>query len=176
MKIIGPPSASKETVRKNLVALGPGYERFRDEMFEPLWSAGEHYVIDGVGMVAQAAKETAWGKYTGRMKPWHKNTCGLKKDEEAVKAIKVMLNTTDGNHTLCHQEFASYWVGAEAHAQHLRAYTGIRVVDRIYDPRYDEAADSGVRANHWYELTTWSEDPKYGYAVEEIMRRLSVTA
>lgn len=170
MKIIGPPSAPKAIVFQNLVKLGAGYERFRDEMFEPLWSAAQHYVIDPVGMVSQSAKETAWGKFSGRMKPWQHNTAGIKLKAEAIPEVMLMVGTKDTNHTLVHAQFASWWVGAEVHAQHLRAYTGIPVVERIYDPRYTVVSK---RADHWAELIVWSESSTYGAEVEAIMKRLS---
>jgi hypothetical protein len=174
VKIIGPPSASKATVVKNLVALGPGYERFRDEMFGPLWAVAQEYVIDPVGMVAQSAKETAWGRFTGKARPWQHNTAGIKLHPDAIPAVMAMLGTTDTNHTLVHSQFASWWHGAEVHAQHLRAYAGIPVVTRIYDPRYGAAIATGKTATEWSGLTVWAEgNPLYGVQVEQIMGRLS---
>lgn len=167
MRIVGVASAPKATVLANLRAIGP-HARFIDEMFPALWSAGEHYVIDPVGMVAQAAKETAWGRYSGKVPAWFCNTAGIK----VANPPEVMriIGTTDSNHTLCHSQFASFWVGAEVHAQHLRAYAGVPVVDRIYDPRYDAVTK---RATEWKDLTVWSESATYGTELEAMMARLS---
>jgi N-acetylmuramoyl-L-alanine amidase len=166
MRIIGPTSVAADIVRANLAAHFSPHARFIAEMFPALWSAGEKYSVDPVGVVAQSYKETAGGNYTGAVRPQFYNTCGLK-----IRHLGV-LPEASGDQPLARSMFASWEVGAEAHVQHLRAYAGWPVEGAlIVDPRYWLV--SGSRLENWSDLgTRWAPSPTYGKEIETIMTRL----
>jgi hypothetical protein len=169
MRIIGPPSATLEVTRANLTRFTP-HVRFLNEMFPALWGAGVRYLVDPVGMVAQALKETGNGNFRGLIRPEFYNTCGLK-----LRHLSLFPETT-GEKPLAHSAFASWDVGAEAHAQHLRAYAGFPVTDRlIVDPRYWLVV--GQHRETWAELSGgWAPGAAYGAEIESAMARLQGAA
>ncbi|MBO8163776.1 MAG: trypsin-like peptidase domain-containing protein, partial [Brevibacillus sp.] len=74
---------------------------------------------------AQAAKETAFGRFGGVVTRDHHNWCGLK--------------TTQGGSNsdpYAHAKFPDDEVGVLAHLQHLALYAGVEVTGRIVDPRH----------------------------------------
>lgn len=171
MRIIGPPSADKAVVASALAAK-PINTRFLGEMFDPLWTAAVAHTIDPVCMIAQAYKETAGGEFTGRVKPEHRNTCGLK-----VRYQNAYPGITDGDNPLAHAMFASWEVGATAHAQHLRAYAGWALPGDalIVDPRYTYVIGKR-RCETFAELGgLWAPSETYGQEVEFIARQLQGT-
>lgn len=166
--ILGPPTAQIERVIANLPS---GFAtRFRDDMLPALWRAAEDHGIDPVGMVAQAAKETAWGRFGNRVRPAFHNTCGLKIHTSQQALFR---RVTDGDRPLAHAMFANWETGATAHAQHLLAYTGKRDVSGlIIDPRFTLV--TGEPISRWSELGgKWAPSPTYGIEIESIMQRLS---
>lgn len=165
--IIASPSASKFTVLSNLpLRANP---TFANEMVPALWAAALAYGIDPVGMVAQSGKETGWGHFEGRVRPWFRNTAGIKVRHVAL--VMGLLGTEDGDHPLVHQQFPSWTVGAEAHAQHLRAYAGQPVDGLIVDPRYTLVSAPFVTT--WGELGgRWAPSSSYGTEIEAIMTTL----
>ena len=171
MRIIGPPSASYAAA---LSRAGGGHQRFPQEMFRPLWDAAVRYGIDPVGVIAQAWKETGGGRYGGQVRPSSHNTCGVKLTAQQQREFP---GVTDGDNPLAHAQFASWEVGAEAHVQHLAAYTGLVVQHMVVDPRYwiVAALTSGGRPlEQWSEFGggRWAPSPTYGAELEAIMRRL----
>lgn len=172
MRIIGPPSATYNTVSNNLTR--NGWDFFRNNMFEPLWMTAYDYGIDPVGVVAQSLHETGNGKFTGNVQPWFYNTAGIKVYN--TTAVKALLGSSNDDHPLLHAQFANWWVGAEAHVQHLRAYAGWAVEDgtEVVDPRYVHIV--GKRLTHFSELGgvgSWAPRPEYGLLVEAKMKEIS---
>lgn len=134
MRIIGPPSAAKDRVITNARDLG-AVVLFTADMLPALWDAALRYHVDPVGVVAQAFKETGGGKFGGRVLPGFFNTCGLKVRDPNL--VARFTGDTDADQPLAHAMFPNWAVGAAAHVQHLRAYTGWAVThDLIVDPRY----------------------------------------
>ncbi|MBO8165091.1 MAG: trypsin-like peptidase domain-containing protein, partial [Brevibacillus sp.] len=74
---------------------------------------------------AQAAKETAFGRFGGVVTRDHHNWCGLK-------------TTKGGSNSdpYAHAKFPDDEVGVLAHLQHLALYAGVEVTGRIVDPRH----------------------------------------
>lgn len=151
MRILGPSSASYSTVVRNLNAFLsnpsdppiPGLlastDIFRSAMVPALWSAAVRYGLDPVGVIAQSHKETGGGTFLGKVKPTFYNTCGLKIRHQGI--LGTPDDPTVGEQPLAHAMFPNWQVGAEAHAQHLRAYAGYPVEEEdperlIVDPRY----------------------------------------
>ena len=169
MKILAPPSASRDTVAFHLPPMAGS--TFRDSMFPWLWTAAVEYGIDPVGMVAQSGKETAWGTFPGNVKDWFYNPAGIKVAHDQL--VMDLLATTDANHPLVHQQFQNWWVGAIAHAQHLRAYCNAPVDGLIVDPRY-HLVIGRAEVVTWGELGgRWAGSPTYGIEIEDIMHRLA---
>lgn len=168
MNIIGPPSASLEVVQRKLREQNRSV-LFTNEIVPALYKEGLRYGVDPVLMIAQCAKETGWGTFPGKVKPWFNNTAGIKvhPTEQALYP-----GVTDGDNPLAHQRFASWTMGARAQAQHLRRYAGMPVPD-----------DEVVYPRHWvvqlYRLKTvfdlsgrWAPSPSYGSEIADIARTL----
>jgi len=171
LTILGPVTVSRETVLGNLPPETDGL--FRDTMFPELWQAAEDNGIRPEGMVAQAGKETAWGQYPGRVRPWFYNTAGIKVAH--VGEVVTLLGTSDGDHPLVHQQFPSWRVGAIAHAQHLLAYVGNLPEGLLVDPRFWLVTTPPVTT--WAELGgRWAPSPTYGQEIQEIIGRLGSNA
>jgi N-acetylmuramoyl-L-alanine amidase len=164
MKILGPATADRVTVEANLPA--NAHPRFGAAMLPALWDAATHYGIDPIGIVAQAWKETGGGNYTGRVKPEHYNTCGLK-----VRHLGYGGPATTGDEQLAHAAFANWTIGAHAHAQHLLAYCGGQVAGLIVDPRYTVVSPPYV--TDWEQLGgRWAPSSTYGTEIVTLARRL----
>lgn len=167
MKILAPPSAELSLVRARVQDVMNADRLFVDDMLLPLWAAAEHYGVDPVGMVAQAGKETGFGRFGGQVKPTFCNPCGLKTSRPGQ-----FPGVDDGDRPLAHERFASWRVGAAAMAQHLRAYAGAPVRDLIVDPRYGLVFGKH-RCEHFADLGgKWAPSPTYGTEVEAIAARL----
>ncbi len=166
MRLIGPPSAEHLDVRVRCAELG-AHSRFGTEMFWPLWNTAVQLTIDPVGVIAQAYKETAGGRFGGRVTPQHYNTAGIK-----VRHPGYGGPATEGDEQLAHAAFASWDVGALAHVQHLRAYAGWPVDGLVVDPRYWLVIGKH-QCENWFELGgKWAPSLTYGVEIEAIMRRL----
>ncbi len=164
MNIIGPPSASLEVVQRKLREQNRSV-LFVNEITPALYKEGLRWGVDPVLMIAQCAKETGWGTFPGKVKPWFNNPAGIKvhPTEQALYP-----GVTDGDNPLAHERFASWTMGARAHAQHLRRYAGMPVPD-----------DEVVYPRHWvvqlYRLKTvfdlsgrWAPSPTYGSEISAI--------
>ncbi len=170
MRIIGPPAQVRDRVLANVQARTGVHPRFINEMFPVLWDAGLRYGIDPVGVVAQSGKETAWGNFTGNVKPEFYNTAGIK-----IRHNALFPGTTDGDRPLAHQMFPNWAVGADAHVQHLRAYAGWPVDADILisDPRYVYVIGRH-KVENWSELGgKWAPAPSYGPELEAIAKSLA---
>lgn len=170
VRIIGPPSATEDNVRRQLGIIAGGiHPRFLGEMFDSLWGEARTLSIDPVGMVAQSFKETGAGNFTGNVKPEFYNTAGIK-----TRTVGFYPGLNDGDRPLAHAQFANWRVGAIAQAQHLRAYAGwpLTVYELIVDPRYSLV--KGQWCENWSDLgTRWAPSPTYGQEIEAIMQRLA---
>lgn len=167
LRIIGPPTIEKmEQAQSKVVAQFQAPTLFVLDMLPALWGAGIEHCIDPVGMIAQSIKETNVGRFTGQVKPQFYNTAGIK-----IRHQELFPGVTDGDRPLAHCMFPNWQVGARAHAQHLRAYTGWPVAGDIVDPRYQFV--SGPPAQNWAELGgRWAPGATYGVEIELIMQKL----
>jgi hypothetical protein len=169
VRLIGPPSAPRALVYLNTSKQNV-HQRFVVEMFPELWSAGEFYGIDPVGVVAQAIKETGGGRFTGAVKAEAFNTCGLKN-----RYLGLYPGIDDGDNPLAHARFANWTCGAHAHVQHLCAYAGQPVATLIVDPRFSLVGGKPVET--FEELSgRWAPSLTYGQELVAIARRLQATS
>lgn len=126
MKIIDVSSVSLEAARAWAVARG-AHERFVSCAWH-YWNLAPRYGIPPEVAYAQAAKETAWGKYGGVVPPEYNNWCGLK-------------TTRGGSNSdpQAHARFPDAGTGVLAHIQHLARYAGAEALpegDELVDPRW----------------------------------------
>lgn len=121
--IIGEPKASVEQAQawasvrgatQLFVSLAPLY-----------WRHGIAYGIRPEVAYAQAAKETAFGRFGGAVTPDMHNWCGLK------------VRNPKGDRREDHAAFPDDETGIRAHYQHLAAYCGLKPIGKIVDPRYE---------------------------------------
>lgn len=87
---------------------------------------GEEYGIRGDIAFCQAAKETGYWQFTGLVKPWQNNYCGLYATGKPLTG-QESLNGADPDQVFLQEGisgavFASPAAGVEAHIQHLYAY------------------------------------------------------
>ncbi len=172
MRILDLPSSTYDHVVNRLDELGAA-DLFLEQMVGPLWQAAFRYGIDPVGLIAQSYKETGAGTFKGQVTAQFYNPCGLK-----VRHPGKFPGIDDGDMPLAHAQFASWDVGAQAHAQHVIAYTGnprlmMRArADLIVDPRWWLVA--GKReVTTWEGMSTkWAPSRTYGQEIAAIARRL----
>lgn len=175
LKIINTASQTRERDHiYQAVASKPGvHPRFLNEMFPALWAAAEKYGIDPVGMIAQSGKETSWGNFGGKVRPEFFNTAGNK---ISPAQQRLFPGITDGDNPLAHAMFASWKVGAEVQAQHLRRYAGMPVQPEtlLVAPRYTAVAEANTHCVYWADLGgKWAPSLSYGQEIEQIMVSLS---
>jgi hypothetical protein len=169
MRILGPPSGTRETVLSNLSGLDAA-PLFTLQMFPALWSAAVKYSVDAVGVVAQSFKETGGGSFKRLVLPNFYNTAGLK-----LRHPNASIGTA-GEVTLAHSQFVSWPHGAEAHVQHLLAYAGTLdmsgVSYLVVDPRAAFVVGR-YRVETFEELGgKWAPSASYGTEIVEIADRL----
>lgn len=170
-RILGPASKNIQTVRENLTRLGAN-ALFLQDIFPAVWAAATRYNVDPVGAVAQAAKETGYGKFPGLLTAEWKNTCGLKIPNPG----KMGFTGDTDREPFAHQIFASWNIGALAHVQHLVAYAGGSVGEsdrfELVDGRFGLIAGK-YRCVEFADLTgKWATDPGYGAGLEAVILEL----
>lgn len=112
--ILGEAEASLEQA-KRWAKNRDAHERFI-EIAELYWKYGEITGIRADVLYAQAAKETAFGKYTGQVKPEQNNWAGIKK----YGAV--------GDEPEDHEDFETPEDGVRGHFNHMGAYVGTEPV------------------------------------------------
>lgn len=166
MQILGRPTASLETIKKNLAQFNPD-PIFIDEMLLPLWIKANEYGIDPVVMIAQSGLETGFGKFGDVLDASFFNTCGLKSRQGG-----------DDKDPQAHDRSFDWYEGAEKQAQHLYAYMQMDLPSgkQIIDPRFHV-----VRGNPVYMpggtdvlvLDRWATKPNNGTRILGIAERLN---
>lgn len=165
MRIIGPPTADEDYIPA-LTTMG-ATPLFMNTIAPALWLAAVRYGLDPVGVVAQSFKETGGGTFRGKVKPEFCNPAGIK-----IRYQALYPGITDGDNPLAHAMFPNWEVGAEAHAQHLRAYAGWPVPGLIVDPRYTFVIGKHFCENFEDLSGKWAPSPTYGDELVTIARKL----
>lgn len=146
------------------------HDRFVNEIIPALADAGASLrsANDGRGidlsvLVAQAAKETGWGRFGGVIDASFHNTAGIK-----IAAG----GANDDPHA--HERFPSWAEGARAHANHLAAYTGLKPVGTPHG-RYHVViglAWAGRVATVEGLGARWAPNPAYGQDIARMIASL----
>lgn len=164
--IIGPPSASYEQIRQN--AIRAGATGWYQRALIGLWKAANDVGVDPVVLAAQCALETGWGRFGGAITEDFGNTAGMKN------------RVATGDKPEDHAKFAIGkdgvpYVGALAHAHHIRTYAGIEPPLDTPAPRAVHLITGGKvgSAKNVEDLGgKWAPNPDYGNKVAAIVAQL----
>ncbi len=151
--IVGESKVSLERAKEWATEKG-AHQRFID-IADIYWKYGEITGIRPEVLYAQAAKETGYGKYGGRVLPEQNNWAGIK------------CATANGDATYDHESFATPDDGVRAHFNHMSAYLGLEPVGEPHG-RYYTASRTAWAGTVTYveELgNKWAPEHTYGYSM-----------
>ena len=125
------------------------------EIAPTYWKYGEITGLRPEILYAQAAKETAFGRYTGAVKPEMNNWAGIK------------IKNPTGDKTEDHETFATPDDGVRAHFNHMGAYAGLKPIGEAHDRYYVVKSISwaGTVKNLEALGGRWCPDLYYGYSI-----------
>ncbi len=125
------------------------------EIAPTYWKYGEITGLRPEILYAQAAKETAFGRYTGAVKPEMNNWAGIK------------IKNPTGDKTEDHETFATPDDGVRAHFNHMGAYVGLKPIGEAHDRYYVVKSISwaGTVKNLEALGGRWCPDLYYGYSI-----------
>lgn len=151
--IVGESKVSLEQAKKWAQNSG-AHERFI-EIADYYWKYGEITGMRPEVLYGQAAKETAFGKYTGQVKPEQNNWAGIK------------IKNATGDKPEDHETFATPEDGVRAHFNHMSQYVGLAPVGEPHDRYYvlNAMAWRGTVKNVEQLGGKWAPDVTYGYSI-----------
>lgn len=171
---------------------------FLSNLAPALWNAADELGIDAYGLIAQAGKETNWGRFVygdgltpTPVQPWFCNTANLKIRYQNQWYVYTGRLTSDiiemrhedptaGDKPLSYQMFPSWPMGARAHAQRIYVHAGGRVpiTADVVDPGWWALSEQQSKGDSpivqtWFELGNgvFNESAHYGRSIETIMDR-----
>lgn len=162
--MIGESQVSLEQAKKWAQKNG-AHQRFVD-IADYYWKYGEITGIRPEILYGQAAKETAYGKYIGQVKPEQNNWAGIK------------IKNPVGDRPEDHETFATPEDGVRAHFNHVSQYVGIDPVGEPHDRYYvlNTVAWRGTVKNVEQLGGKWAPDVTYGYnIVVKLLRAMENT-
>ena len=103
-------------------------------------------------LYAQSAKETAFGKFTGQVKPEQNNWAGIK------------IGKPSGDKPEDHETFLTPDIGVRAHFNHISAYLGLEPIGTVHDRYHVVKSMPWAGAVRFVEELggKWAPNPKYG--------------
>ena len=151
--IIGEAQVDAETAKA--WAKNKGAAQLFIDAADLYWKYGKETGLRPEVLYAQAAKETAYGKYTGNVVPEQHNFAGIK------------TVTASGDTTYDHESFATADDGVRAHFNHMAAYVGVQPVGEVHG-RYNV-----VMSTDWAGTIRtvsqlggrWAPDQEYGNSI-----------
>ncbi len=141
------------------------HQRFID-IADYYWKYGEITGIRPEILYGQAAKETAYGKYTGQVQPEQNNWAGIK------------IKNPTGDKPEDHETFLTPEDGVRAHFNHMSQYCGVEPVGIPHDRYYvlNTVAWRGTVKYVEQLGGKWAPDITYGYnIVTKILRAMENT-
>ena len=163
-------SQEEERIRTNRLNSGKQFIPFPD-VVDLYLEIGREYGIRGDIALFQALKETGYFQFTGDVRHYQNNFCGLwatgvpltgLEPHNGSDPTKVFFLPNHHGAT-----FISPAVGVEAQIQHLYAYATDKPLPdgkQLYSPRF-KYVTRGV-APKWVDLTgKWATDPNYGVSL-----------
>ncbi len=151
--IVGESQVSLERAKEWAQEKG-AHQRFID-IADIYWKYGEITGIRPEVLYAQAAKETGYGKYGGRVLPEQNNWAGIK------------TATATGDATEDHETFATPDDGVRAHFNHMSAYLGLKPVGEPHGRYYSacKTAWAGTVTTVEELGNKWAPEHTYGYSL-----------
>lgn len=130
------------------------HQRFID-IADTYWKYGELTGIRPEILYAQAAKETGFGKYGGRVLPEQNNWAGIK------------TRNATGDETYDHETFATPDDGVRAHFNHMCAYIGQQPIGEPHGRYYSVKSINWAGTVKYIEELggKWCPDLYYGYSI-----------
>ncbi|MBR5236699.1 MAG: S-layer homology domain-containing protein [Clostridia bacterium] len=130
------------------------HQRFIDAA-DIYWKYGEITGIRPEILYAQAAKETGYGKYGGRVLPEQNNWAGIK------------TATANGDGTYDHECFETPDDGIRAHFNHMSAYLGLEPVGEPHGRYYTACRTAWAGTVKTVEElgNKWAPEHTYGYSL-----------
>lgn len=162
--ILGPPQASVAQAQEWARSRG-AHQRYID-IAPVYWEIGPKIGIRPEVAYCQAAKETAFGRYGGAVRPEQNNWAGIKTRDAA------------GDRPEDHETFATPEDGVRAHFNHLAAYVGLPPLGEPHGRYHIVKGFSWAGSiRHVEELGgKWAPDPAYGrILVRDYLERLLAT-
>jgi len=153
LELVGEPTVTLEQAKKWAEKRG-AHQRFID-IADVYWKYGEITGIRPEILYAQAAKETAYGKYGGRVIPEQNNWAGIK------------TRTAVGDETYDHESFATPDDGVRGHFNHMSAYIGLEPVGEPHGRYYSVKSIAWAGTVKLIEELggKWCPDLYYGYSI-----------
>jgi len=151
--LIGESRVTVEQAKRWAASRG-AHQRFID-VADYYWQYGELTGIRPEILYAQAAKETAYGKYTGQVKPEQNNWAGIK------------IKNPVADRPEDHESFATPEDGVRAHFNHISQYVGLAPIGQPHD-RYYVLNSMSWRGTVQYTEQLggkWAPDVTYGYNI-----------
>lgn len=151
--IVGESQVSLERAKEWATEKG-AHQRFID-IADIYWKYGEITGIRPEVLYAQAAKETGYGKYGGRVLPEQNNWAGIK------------TATATGDATEDHETFATPDDGVRAHFNHMAAYVGLEPVGEPHGRYYSARTTAWAGTVKTVEElgNKWAPEHTYGYSL-----------
>ncbi len=151
--LLGAPKVSVEQAQAWAKAMG-AHERFIN-IAPVYWKYGELTGIRPDVLYAQAAKETGYGKYGGRVLPEMNNWAGIKRAGHS------------GDATDDHETFATPEDGVRGHFNHMCAYVGLEPIGEPHGRYHSVKTISWAGTVEYVEELggKWCPDLYYGYSV-----------
>jgi len=151
--IVGEPSVTLEQAKQWAVNK-KSHQRFID-IADYYWYYGNITGIRPEILYAQAAKETNYGKYTGKVVPEQNNWAGIK------------TKNATGDTTYDHESFATPEDGVRAHFNHMCAYIGLEPLGTPHGRYYSVKSLSWAGTVRTVEELggKWAPHPDYGVSI-----------
>jgi len=151
--ILGPARATVEQAQAWARSRG-AHQRFVD-IASAYWKYGNIFGVRPEVLYSQAAKETAFGKYTGAVRPEQNNWAGIK----TAKAT--------GDRTEDHETFSTPEDGVRAHYNHMAAYVGLAPIGEVHGRYYVVKSLPWAGTIRYVEELggKWAPNPDYGASI-----------
>ena len=151
--IVAESQVSLEQAKAWAAKMG-AHQRFID-IADIYWKYGEITGIRPEVLYAQAAKETGYGKYGGRVLPEQNNWAGIK------------TATANGDETYDHESFETPDDGVRAHFNHMSAYLGLEPVGEPHGRYYTASRTAWAGTVRTVEElgNKWAPEHTYGYSL-----------
>ena len=167
--IAGPAQVTVEQAQEWARKRG-AHQRFLD--VAPIyWKYGKLTGIRPEVLYAQSAKETNFGKFTGKVQPEMHNWAGIKK------------RGASGDRTEDHETFPTDDDGVRAHANHMTVYVGLPAVGEPHGRYYDIVGASWAGQIKYVEQLGgnppywpgWAPNPNYGHGIVALLKDMLAT-